>query len=59
MKFQKITHGFVIQTFEDGKCIDQEFIAGDDCEYEANGEPIEQPDYTYQPFNMVQPRTED
>jgi hypothetical protein len=37
MKFQKITHGFVIQTFEDGKC----------------------PDYTYQPFNMVQPRTED
>ena len=57
MKFQKITHGFVIQNFDDeGNCTGQEFIAGDQVEYEdEQGEPIHCPEYNYQPFHMVQP----
>jgi hypothetical protein len=53
--FSKITPGYVFQTFEDGKCISQEFIAGDQDDYEdVNGNPLpETPDYEYQPFNMV------
>ena len=59
-KFNKITVGFVIQTFEKnaaGKfiCTKQEFIAGDQCDYEdIEGNPIaEVPDYVYQPYNMT------
>jgi len=56
MKYQKITVGFVIQNFEDGKCVSQEFVAGDDVSYEQNGETIDPPtDETYQPFDMKQP----
>ncbi len=58
-KFDKITVGFVVQTFEknvDGKfiCTLQDFIAGDDVQFEdVKGEPIETPDHEYQPFNMT------
>jgi len=59
MKFNKITTGFVIQTFQEnaeGKfvCTEQEFIAGDQCDYEdAEGNPVDPPDYEYQPYNMT------
>ncbi len=58
-KFTKITVGFIAQTFEKndrGKfvCIRQEFIASDQCEYEnAQGNPIDPPNYRYQPYNMT------
>lgn len=58
-KFTKITVGFVAQAFEKndkGKfvCTNQEFIAGDQCDYEdAKGNPIDPPDYEYQPYNMT------
>jgi len=58
-KFTKITVGFVTQTFErnsEGRfiCIHQEFIAGDQCDYEdAQGNPIGPPDHEYQPYNMT------
>lgn len=59
---KKITIGFVIQDFDDnGRCIHQEFIAGDEVNWETeDGEAIEienQPDNDdwYHPFNMVQP----
>lgn len=53
---KKITVGFVIQTFdESSKCIEQEFIAGDQVDYEdADGNPIKEWS-EYQPFDMVQP----
>jgi hypothetical protein len=35
MIFKKITHGFVIQTFNDrGIFLSQEFVSGDEVEYE-------------------------
>lgn len=58
-KFNKITVGFVVQTFQKndkGKfvCTKQEFIAGDQCEYEdEKGKQIEPLDYEYQPYNMT------
>lgn len=55
---RKITVGYVIQTFSnDGKCIEQEFVAGDDVVWEdENGEPTAPPGcYIYQVFGMVQP----
>jgi len=58
-KFTKITIGFVAQAFgknDKGQfvCTRQEFIAGDQCDYEdAEGNPIEPPDYEYQPYNMT------
>ena len=62
-KFVKITIGFVCQTFEknaDGQfvCMEQAFIAGDECNYEdTNGEPLKDvPEYLYQPYEMVSPR---
>jgi len=57
-KFTKITVGFVTQAFEKndkGKfvCNHQEFIAGDQCDYEdAEGNPITPPEHPYQQFNM-------
>jgi hypothetical protein len=59
LEFSKITTGFVCQTYrknELGKfvCIHQEFIAGDDVQFEnLKGEPIEAPEHDYQPFNMT------
>ena len=58
-KFTKTTVGFVAQTFkknEEGHfvCTHQEFIAGDQCDYEdAQGNPIEPPHHEYQPYNMT------
>jgi len=58
-KFNKITVGFVIQTFEKntaGKfiCTKQEFIAGDQVDYEdTEGSPLDPPEHKYQPFNMT------
>ena len=58
-KFNKITVGFVIQTFArtpEGNfvCTGQEFIAGDQVDYEdAKGRPIEPPEHKYQPYNMT------
>lgn len=60
--YKKITVGFVVQTYNDeGNCISQEFIAGDDVTYEnSQGEPIDssEVDDKYQPFDMVQPSIE-
>lgn len=60
MIYNKITIGFVSQRFdsETGKCISQEFIAGDDVQYEdEEGEPLGDlsNEETYFPFNMEQP----
>ena len=62
MLFKKITEGCVIQTFNDaGECISQEFIAGDDVEYETdcgyaiNAEDMPDGMSTYHPYDMVQP----
>jgi hypothetical protein len=55
--FKKFVTGFVIQNYDtNGKCTSQEFVAGDEVEWEdSNGEPISTPPHQYQPFNMVQP----
>ncbi|MFA6187527.1 MAG: hypothetical protein WC770_10020 [Phycisphaerae bacterium] len=61
LEFNKITTGFVCQKYrkdESGKfvCIHQEFIAGDDVQFEnVKGDPIAAPEHDYQPFNMVPP----
>ncbi len=60
MKTRKTTVGFVVQVYDTktGRCIEQDFIAGDQVDYEdEHGEPIEwqeQPE-AYQPFDMIQP----
>jgi len=57
--FTKTTVGFVVQTFRKNSkgryvCSDQEFIAGDQCDYEdVQGNAIEPPEYEYQPYNMT------
>lgn len=60
--FTKTTVGFVTQTFDkNGKCTHQEFIAGDQVDYnDANGEEISADDVEeyYQSYEMVQPNTE-
>ena len=59
--YRKYTHGFVTQTFKDGKCVEQSFTAGDQVEHEdyETGEPIEpMGDETYFPFLMEQPKDE-
>lgn len=60
MIYNKITVGFVSQQYdsETGKCIFQEFIAGDEIEYEdENGNPVEDfpENEEYFPFEMEQP----
>jgi len=61
MTYDKITQGYVIQRFNDqGDCVNQEFVAGDVCEYEFDGSPINSEDMPvagreYYPFNMQQP----
>ncbi len=58
-KFTKTTVGFVAQTFEkddEGRfvCTGQEFIAGDQCDYEdAEGNSVDPPEHEYQPYNMT------
>lgn len=58
---RKITVGFVVQRYDrNGVCIGQEFVSGDQVEYEDdNGLPITvNPDLCrYHPFDMVQPAT--
>ena len=59
LEIYKITPGFVSQRYRKQrtgkfKCIDQEFIAGDDVQFEnLNGEPVNPPEHDYQPFNMT------
>jgi len=59
LEFNKVTVGFVVQQYRRDnkgrfKCIDQEFVAGDDVQFEnAKGQAIEQPEHEYQPFNML------
>lgn len=58
---KKVTNGYVIQTFDDeGKCLDQEFIAEDGCTWEDEyGEELhEDIEHDYFPFHMVQPESE-
>ena len=65
MKINKITHGFVIQTWDTelNRWIDQQFVAGDQTEFEAVGsnrilDPADiWPDgpEPYLPFHMQQP----
>ena len=58
-KFTKTTYGFVTQTFdEDGKCTHQEFVAGDQCDYEdMESNVIDEQGEQYQPYHMIQPNT--
>ena len=57
-KFTKITVGFVTQSYEKNTagefvCTGQEFIAGDQVDYEdLDGNKITPPDHDYQPFEM-------
>jgi len=63
MRYRKVTHGWVTQVFEDGRCVEQSFFAGDEVEYEDDvlGEPVPNPyahspaDEPSQSFEMVQP----
>lgn len=64
MKINKITTGFVIQTFDTElkRFVEQKFVAGDECDYETeSGEPVESEllevngEEVYLPFDMVQP----
>ena len=66
MFYEKITVGFVIQTFgEDGNFIDQEFIASDQVDYEIkNGLSIDVSTVPlevreHHPFTMVSPLNDD
>jgi len=55
---RKVTVGCVIQDFdEDGTLVSQEFIAGDQVEYEdENGDFVNEPSTSlYHPMNMIQP----
>ena len=59
MEINKVTTGFVIQKYRKQstgkfKCIDQEFVAGDDVQFEDfHGDSVEPPEHDYQPFNMT------
>ena len=62
MIINKITTGYVIQTYntDTGKCESQEFVAGDECEYETeDGGNFDvdssETELEYQPYNMEQP----
>jgi hypothetical protein len=57
MELRKITYGFVIQKWdaETGKFLGQEFVAGDQVDYENElGEPIDELEPEYRQFDMVQ-----
>lgn len=55
--YKKIVDGYVIQKYEEGVPVSQEFIAGDVSYEDADGEPIdaETDNEQYLPFDMVQP----
>ena len=64
---RKIIDGYVVQTYtDDGVPVSQEFVAGDNCEWEQeNGEfgdciecPEEGDKFPYVPFFMVQPEAD-
>ena len=62
MLINKITPGYVVQKYntETGKCESQEFVAGDECEYETeDGDNFDVDDseteLEYQPYEMIQP----
>ena len=58
MIINKITTGFVIQQFdtEKQKFVSQEFIAGDEVDWETEvGQPADMDESPYLPFNMEQP----
>jgi len=65
MVIKKITSGFVIQEFDTDQqaFVSQEFIAGDDVDYELDDEPIDEFEFDehltnhtgYCPYDMVQP----
>jgi len=62
MEYNKVIIGFVVQSYRDGECVRQEFIASDEVSREdpATGESIGV-DVTaeqYQPLEMVQPVSE-
>jgi len=59
LEFNKVTTGFVVQKLRKDntgkfRCIHQEFIAGDDVQFEnVKGDSIEVPEHEYQQFNMT------
>ncbi len=65
LEFNKIMVGFVSQEFRKNnsgkfKCILQEFVAGDDVQFEnLKGDKIEVPEHEYQQFNMTLISTDD
>ena len=58
-QYNKIVIGFVVQRYVDGRCINQEFIGGDEASYEDpdSGEPVEVDlaSEKDQPMEMIQP----
>ena len=59
MEYNKVIVGFVVQSYRDGECVRQEFIASDEVSREdpATGESIEVDVKAerYQPMDLVQP----
>ncbi len=59
MEYNKVIIGFVVQSYADGECVRQEFIASDEVSREdpASGESIEVDVKAekYQSLEMVQP----
>ena len=59
MEYNKIIIGFVVQSYRDGECVRQEFIASDEVSREdpTNGESIEVDVKAerYESMEMVQP----
>ena len=59
MEYNKIIIGFVVQSYRDGECVRQEFIASEEVSREdpASGESIEVDVKAerYQPMDLVQP----
>lgn len=56
-EIRKITVGFVIQRWDarTGQFLGQEFVSSDQVAYEdENGNPIEEEEPEYRPFEMVQ-----
>ena len=59
MEYNKVIIGIVVQSYRDGECVRQEFIASDEVSREdpASGESIEVDVKAekYQPMDLVQP----
>ena len=59
MEYNKVIIGFVVQSYRDGECVRQEFIASDEVSREdpVSGESIEVDVKAeqYQPMDLVQP----